>query len=143
MALIFGPKADFEKAVAENRTIKARTGDPEGRDWSATLPVPADAPAKLVVTARFTTGVGLTAFKSDEVAVIDPPKPEDMKPAAAKLGAITGTVKEGDRPQPGLRVYLLDPMAAQPRIRSWPRTPTRRGRFPSRISSRRRIGSIA
>ena len=110
VALSFGPKADFEKAVAENRTFRARTGDPEGRDWSATLPVPADAPAKLVVTARFTTGVGLTAFKSGEVDVIEPPKPGDLKPAAAKLGAITGSVKEGDRLQPGLRVYLLDPM---------------------------------
>ena len=109
--LIFGPKADFEKAVAENRAFKAGTKDPQGREWSATLPVPKDAPAKLVVTARFTTGVGLTAFHSDEVAVIDLPKPEDMKPAAPKRGAIVGTVKEGDRPQPGLKVYLLDPMA--------------------------------
>jgi hypothetical protein len=109
VAFIFGPKADFPKAAAENRTFPARTGDPEGREWSATLPVPADAPARLVVTARFTTGVGLTAFQSGEVAVIDRPGPEDTKPAAPRPGAITGIAKEGDRPQPGLRVYLLDP----------------------------------
>ncbi len=109
VAFSFGTKPEFEKAASENRTFKARTGDPEGRNWSATLPVPADAPAKLVVTARFTTGVGLTAFASGEVEVIDPPKPEDPKLAAAKPGVIKGSVKEGDRPQPGLKVYLIDP----------------------------------
>ena len=62
VSFIFGPKADFEKAVTEDRTVKAR-GNPQGRDWSATLPVAKDAPAKLVVTARFTSGVGLTAFQ--------------------------------------------------------------------------------
>ncbi len=113
VALIFGSKGDFDKAVAENRAFTARR-DPERGDWSATLPVPKDAPAKLVVTARFKTGVGLTAFKSEEVAVIDAPGPEDMKPAAPKHGTITGTVKVGDLPQPGLKVdlYLYDPMAA-------------------------------
>ena len=111
VTLIFGPQADFAKAVGENRSFKARSADPEGRDWSATIPVPKDAPAKLVVTARFTTGVNLTAFQSSlEVTVIDPPRPEDMKPAAPKRGAIVGTVMEGDRPQPGLKVGLYDPM---------------------------------
>ena len=108
VAFIFGPKADFSKAEAENRSFKARTEDPEGRDWTATLPVPKDAPAKLVITARFTTGVGLTGFQSEEAAVIDPPKPEDMKPAR---GAITGIVREGNITQRELKVYLLDPTA--------------------------------
>ncbi len=109
VAFIFGPKADFEKAVAENRTLKAQTSDPGGHDWTATLPVPADAPAKLVVTARFTTGVGLTALHSEEVAVTDLPNPANAK-AAPKPGAITGIVKVGDLLQAGLKVYLIDPM---------------------------------
>jgi hypothetical protein len=111
VAIIFGPKDDFDKAVTENRAFPARTEDPQRREWSATLPVPKDAPAKLVVTARFKTGVGLTAFQSKDVAVIDAPSPEDMKPAAPKRGTITGTVMEGDRPQRGLKVELYDPMA--------------------------------
>ncbi len=81
VTFILGTKADFPKAEAENHIIPGRTSDPDGSEWQATLPVPADATAKLVVTARFTTGVGLTAFQSAEVAVIDPPKPKDMKPA--------------------------------------------------------------
>jgi hypothetical protein len=109
--LIFGPRADFDKPGAEDRAFKAVKKDADGHEWSATLPVPKDAPAKLAVTVRFTTGVGLTGFHTEEVAVIDEPRPEDMKPAAPKRGAIVGTIKEGDRPQPGLKVYLLDPMA--------------------------------
>ena len=43
--------------------------------------------------------------------MIEPPREEDMaKKAAPKLGAIEGTVVEGDRPQAGLKVYLIDPM---------------------------------
>jgi hypothetical protein len=111
VAFIFGSNTDFDKAVAENRVFKARPEDPKGTDWSATLPVPKDAPAKLVITARFTTGVGLADFKSGEIAVIDP-DPVATKPAAPKLGGIAGTVKVGDLAQPGLDVYLCDPMPA-------------------------------
>ncbi len=111
VTFIFGPKADFDKVVAENRAFKARTKDPKGSEWTAILPVPKDAPAKLIVTARFTTGVGLTALHSEEVNVIDLPNPGQMKSAPPKRGAIVGTVKEGDRPQPGLKVALYDPMA--------------------------------
>ena len=76
VALIFGRKADFDKAVADNRSFKAKPEDAQGREWSATLPVPPDAPANLVVTARFTTGVGLKDFAYQEVAVVDPPSPD-------------------------------------------------------------------
>ena len=112
VALIFGRKADFDKAVADNRAFKAKPEDAQGREWSATLPVPPDAPANLVVTARFTTGVGLKDFAYQEVAVVDPPKPEEMKAAAAaaSLSTLKGIVTEGDRPQRGLKVLLCDPM---------------------------------
>jgi hypothetical protein len=112
VAFIFGPKEEFDKAVAENRVVKGIEG-PEGREWSAKLIVPKDkeAAAKLVVTARFTTGLGLADFKEAEIAVIDP-KPEDMKPAAPKPGAIMGTVKVGDLAQPDLDVLLCDPKPA-------------------------------
>jgi hypothetical protein len=112
--LIFGREADFEKAVADGLAFKAVKMDADGREWSATLPVQKDAPSKLNVTVRFTTGVGLNGFKSEQVAVIDEPRPEDMKPAAPKRGAIVGTIKEGAFPQPGLKVYLVDPLAPAP-----------------------------
>jgi hypothetical protein len=111
--LIFGRETDFEKAVADGLAFKAAKKDADGGEWSATLPVQKDAPSKLIVTVRFTTGVGLTGFFSEQVAVIDEPRPEDMKAAAPKRGAIVGTIKEGDFPQPGLKVYLVDPLAPQ------------------------------
>ena len=73
VAISFGPKAELRESRDRESHVKAQTGDPEGSNASATLPVPADAPAKLVVTARFTTGVGLIAFKSGEVDVIAHP----------------------------------------------------------------------
>src|SRR4029077_7498470 len=59
VAFIFGPPAEFEKAVAARQTFPGQPGDPDGRSWTATLPVPKGAAGKLVVTARFKTGVGL------------------------------------------------------------------------------------
>src|SRR5262249_47887325 len=111
VAFIFGPSAEFEKAAAANQAFKAKPDDPAGRSWTAALPVPKDASGKLVVTARFKTGVGLTAFApSEEVTVSEPPPAEDTakKPAPPKPGAIEGLVVEGDRPQSGLKVFLID-----------------------------------
>jgi hypothetical protein len=125
VAFIFGPEAEFEKAVtAGQAVVKRQPNDAEGRSWTATLPVPKDAAAgKLVVTARFRTGVGLTAFKSEEVTIFERPKDAD-KPAKKeelKPGAIVGTVTEGDRPQAGLKVYLIergDPANQKPTVLS-------------------------
>jgi hypothetical protein len=117
VVFIVAPKAvttseDFDKIAAEKRFFAvAHADNPEGTDWSAKLPVPKDGPAILVVTARFTTGVGLFDFTSAEIAVIDD-KAAQMKPAPPKRGAITGTVKVGELAQPGLTVFLCDPKPA-------------------------------
>jgi hypothetical protein len=109
---IFGPPGDFEKAAAARQAFPGQPEDPDGQSWTATLPVPKDAAGKLVVSARFKTGVGLTDFAPPvEVAVIEPaPQGGAANPAAPKLGAIEGIVKEGDRPQASLKVYLVDLM---------------------------------
>src|SRR5262249_23691156 len=101
---------------------KGEPADPDGRTWVATLPVPRDAARELVITARFKTGVDLTAFAPPGVvAVIEPPQEEEKaaKPAPSKPGAIEGTVTEADRPQPNLVVYLNDPTIPQDKPGAW------------------------
>jgi hypothetical protein len=112
VAFIFGRKDDFDKVAAAGGAIQGQPGDSAGRSWSATLPIPKDAPAKLVVTARFKTGVGLTDFAVEEVELTEPAQADEKaKPAAPKPGAIEGIVREGNLNQAGLDVYLIDPSA--------------------------------
>jgi hypothetical protein len=70
--------------------------------WYASLVVPADQRVPLIVTARFTNGVGLS--KTEEV-VLD--EVADLPAAlAGRKGAIAGVVEEGGRAQAGLVVEL-------------------------------------
>jgi hypothetical protein len=110
-----GSKGDFAKAEADGKVYQ---GKPKGIDrsaWEATLTLSKDPPPKLVVTARFTSGVGLTAFVSEEVNVREPaPNPAEAaaaKPVPDKPGGIAGKVTENDVAQPGLEVSLIDPKA--------------------------------
>jgi serine/threonine protein kinase/tetratricopeptide (TPR) repeat protein len=122
VAFFFGTEADFDKAAAAGQVVKAQPIDPDGRNWTATLPVPKGESGKLVVTARFKTAVGLTVFApATEVAVTEPP-PEEEKTALAappRPGTIEGIIKEGDQPQAHLDVYLIDPATpgGQPGVR--------------------------
>jgi hypothetical protein len=110
-AFIVGNQSDFAKAEAEGKAIKgkAMAGDPN--TWEAVLPVPKDAVGKFVVTARFTSGVGLAAMASEEVIIREPPAPPQAaaeKPKPEEPGAIGGKVTENDIAQPGLEVILYD-----------------------------------
>jgi hypothetical protein len=107
VAFIVGSKADFAKAEAEGKAVAGKAKEDDRRDWEATLPLPKDASGKIIITARLTSGVGLTEFVSAEVVVREPPPlPAE---AVAKPGAIEGRVTENDVAQPGLVVLLLDP----------------------------------
>jgi hypothetical protein len=75
--------------------------------------VPADKEGATDLTVEFVNRVGLTTLtqtyalhvsKGDAVDPADKPKP----------GSIAGTVLEGDRPQPGLTVELIEPKAPAP-----------------------------
>jgi Carboxypeptidase regulatory-like domain len=113
VAFILGPKADFDKPDA-----KFVQGKPQGSDrstWDGMLTLPKDATGKVVVSAKFTSGVGLTALVSDE-AEIDEPVPSPNEAVAAKLapekpGGIEGKVTENDIIQRGVDVTLWDPEA--------------------------------
>ena len=77
--------------------------------------LPKDATGKIVVTARFKSGVGLTALESTEVEVLEPTPPPDEAAAAKaepkKPGGIRGKVTENDVAQPSIDVHLIDPKA--------------------------------
>lgn len=75
----------------------------EKNTWEAKVPVPNERGVKVDVTVQLVSGAGQTATETIAVQLIDPAD-------QAKGGAtIAGTVVEGDRPQPGLTVTLVDP----------------------------------
>jgi hypothetical protein len=85
----------------------ARPGKQKDRStWAAELVVPSDARSPLDVSVRFTNKVGLTTTQATALEVAEPPPP-GVK--VAKKGSIAGVVMEGERPQKGLNVDLLDP----------------------------------
>ena len=114
VAFIVGSKADFAKVEADGKALAGKPKGDDQRDWEATLTLPKDAAGKLVVTARFTSGVGLVEFVSADVVVREPPPSPPAaaeKAASQKPGGIEGKVTENDVAQPGLVVYLIDPNA--------------------------------
>jgi hypothetical protein len=116
VAFIVGTKADFAKADADVKAIKGKSKGSDQGPWEATLPVAPDATGKITVTVRATSGNGLTALESAEVAVREPPPPPQAgagKPKPDEPGAIQGKVTENDIAQPGLTVYLIDPKAKE------------------------------
>jgi hypothetical protein len=111
VAFIVGSKEDFAKP-----DVKFLPGKRKGSDdsaWEATLLLPKDSSGTIVVTARFKSGVGLTALDSAEVEIVEPmPSPDEVvaaKPVPKKPGGIKGKVTENDIAQPGLEVILYDP----------------------------------
>jgi hypothetical protein len=73
--------------------------------WTAELVVPSDARSPLDLSVRFTNNVGLYTTEVIPLEVADPP-PAGVK--VAKKGSIAGVVVEGERPQKGLKVDLVD-----------------------------------
>jgi hypothetical protein len=98
-------KGDFTSFEADNKVVhgKRSAGDPE--IWEAILPVPKGTSGKLVISARATSGVGLTGLVHGEAIIRAPAG------AAGRPGAIEGKVAENDVAQPGLTVFLIDPEA--------------------------------
>jgi len=66
-------EADFPKAEAEGRIVLGQFQGGDGSAWEATIPIPRDVSGKLVITVRFKSGVGLTAFASGTVLIRERP----------------------------------------------------------------------
>ncbi|MGA7495813.1 MAG: carboxypeptidase-like regulatory domain-containing protein, partial [Isosphaeraceae bacterium] len=110
-------EADFIKADADGKITKGKMKDNDQHDWKARLPIPKDATGRLMITARATSGVGLTGTLSQAVAVRAKPAPAATETAgktAPKPGSIEGTVVEAGIPRGGFTVYLFDPKAKDP-----------------------------
>ena len=64
-----GVRGDFAKAEAENKLIPGKLSASTLDTWEAVIPVPKGASGKLVVSVRFTSGVGLTGLAHGELSV--------------------------------------------------------------------------
>jgi hypothetical protein len=114
-----GAKADLEKARAAGQAVVARATSSTRTTWEAVLPLPKGAEGEVPVSARFTSGVGLSETITQPITVLAPPPPPPSEEEKAKAkappkpGAIAGKVVEGSLGQTGLPVYLytLDPDA--------------------------------
>ena len=76
--------------------------------WVAQLPAPTDKGNVVTVGVQVTNGVGETTTKTIRVQLVDPKLVAAAGPAVPKLATITGVVREGDRPTPGVPVALRD-----------------------------------
>jgi hypothetical protein len=112
VGFIVGTKEDFAKPEVEAKAVPGKRKGSDGSSWEATLALTTTEKGKIIVTARFTSGVGLHAFDSTEVEILEPvPSPEEVavaKPVPKKPGGIKGKVTENDIAQPGLDVFLYD-----------------------------------
>jgi hypothetical protein len=77
-------------------------GKPDGSGslWTAALELPPEAKGRIPVGVELINGVGLSTIITATVEIIDP--------ATLALGKVSGSVREGPRPQAGLEVSLKD-----------------------------------
>ena len=61
VGFIVGPKDDFAKPDFVAKAVKGKRTGNDDSTWEATLPLSKEAAGRIVVTARATSGVGLTA----------------------------------------------------------------------------------
>lgn len=75
-----------------------------GKDdvWAGKLQLPSDKKGSIPIGVQFINRVGLTAFAKGTVELVD------FDPVKNEPGSIQGNVVEGEIPQPGLMVVLLD-----------------------------------
>jgi hypothetical protein len=78
----------------------------KGGPWVARLALPTEAKGAAEVSVRFTNGAGMSTTETIKIELVDP------APAGAKA-SIEGTVREGDRTQPNLTVFLRDPQGVE------------------------------
>jgi hypothetical protein len=91
------PAADGNPPAGSEAVIATLATD---GTWEARIPLPADKRGPTDVSARATNGAGLATWATTTVDLVDTlPIPP---------GAVAGRVLEGDRPQAGLEVQLLD-----------------------------------
>jgi hypothetical protein len=88
--------------------------DKEKKAWTKQIPIP--QPGEVDLTAEFVNNVDLTAVKALKVTMTNPNAGAGNGGGPVKLGRIKGTVKNGDRRQPGAKVTLQGPKLKDPLI---------------------------
>jgi hypothetical protein len=104
VVFFLGKELPDGKLPPEAVTIPGDRLTKDGKIWTAELKVPRDQKSPANVSVRFTNGVGLSSTAVVAVDLMDPPA--EVK--VVKKGSIAGSVMEGDRPQAGLKVDLLN-----------------------------------
>jgi hypothetical protein len=88
--------------------VTAKFTDVRGEFWEGDLLLPSDLKDRVEVSVLTTTLTGVKMGVTEKILLI-PPAPPGTAANAKKIAKITGTVREGDRPQAGLMVLLRDP----------------------------------
>jgi hypothetical protein len=81
------------------------------RSWVTSMFIPSDQPGLLTVSVQFINNVGLSTIATTQLPVVDQAtidKINALKAQEKKKASIKGKVLEGDRPQEGLTVQLLN-----------------------------------
>ena len=77
VTFIVGTKDDFAKSDFVAKAVNVKRTGSDDSTWEGILPLSKEATGKIVVTARVTSGVGLTALASAEVEILEPvPSPD-------------------------------------------------------------------
>lgn len=97
----FPGEPDDNKIPKGAATFPASALDSGKTSWATTITLPEDKKGKVVISAQFTNGIGLSKFDTVRIELVE-------KEDAKGPGKIRGTVTEGPRPQPGLEVILRD-----------------------------------
>ena len=95
-----GKPAPDGKLPAGAPTATGRLTPGNMKTWDGTLPLPAEIKGPIEVSVQFVSNVGLTSFDTGSLELID----TDPIPT----GSIRGRVREGELPQAGLDVVLVN-----------------------------------
>ncbi len=95
-----GKPAPDGKLPPAGATATGLPSPSDAKTWSATLPLPAESKGPIDVSVQFVSNVGLSTFDTGRIELID------TDPILT--GSIRGRVREGELPQAGLDVVLVN-----------------------------------
>ncbi len=88
--------------------------DKDKKTWTKQIPIP--QPGEVDLTAEFVNNVDMSVVMALKVIMTNPNAGGGNGGGPQKLGRIKGTVKNGDRRQPGAKVTLQGPKLKDPMI---------------------------
>ena len=92
------------KRPADAKLVEGQPIDPNRKVWAANVRLPDDRKGPLPISVQFINGIGRSTFATAEI--------ELLETDPVLRGGLRVRVNEGDRPQPGLEVYVYDAKGA-------------------------------